>query len=105
MTTTDMISPSQTVIKIDHDTQISLPSNIDMLNQLITQMNLNMNNNQTKIDYNPIELSKKLFHQYNSFSLNNRFHVMNSLIKKQFLNFGRYQIEILFPMNNDKVDN
>jgi len=98
-------STPQTVIKNDRETQISYPSNIDMINQLIIQMNLNMNDNKTEIDYNPIELSKKFFYQCTTFSSNNKYPTIHLLIKKQYLNIGRYEIEILFPIDNDKVNN
>lgn len=93
-------STPQIVIKNDHETQISYPSNIDMINQLISQMKLTTND----IDYNPTELAKKFFHQSSSFSLNTKYPMVNSLINKQFFHFGRYEIEILFPSDN-KVTN
>ncbi len=97
---------SQIMIKTDRETQISFPSNLDMINQLISQMNFNLNNNENKIDYNPTELSKKLFHQCMPFSSNNnKYQPMNLLFKKQYLNFGRYEIEILFPTDHNKVNN
>jgi hypothetical protein len=96
-TTNNTTSTQQNVIKIDCETQILFPSNIDMINQLILQMNLTSNT----IDYNPIELAKKLFHQSSSYALNKKY----STINKQFIHFGRYEIEILFPLNNNKVRN
>jgi len=98
-TTNNTTSTPQNVMKNDRETQILLSSNIDMINQLISQMN----NNENKIDYNPTELSKKLFHQCIPFSSNNKYQMNNLLIKKPFLNFGRYEIEILFPIDNQKV--
>jgi hypothetical protein len=100
-TTNNTTSTPQNLIKIDRETQILLPSNIDMINQLILQMNLTSNT----IDYNPIELAKKLFHQSSSYLLNKKYSTMNSLINKQFIHFGRYEIEILFPLNDNKVRN
>jgi hypothetical protein len=97
-TTSNTTSTPENVIKTDRETQIPLPSNIGMINQLISETNLDTNHAENKIDYNPIELSKKLF----LFSSNNKYQMGNSIIKKQFLHFGRYEIEILFP--NDKVN-
>lgn len=89
-------------IKNDCETQITSPSNLDIINQLISQMNINLNDNENKIDYDPVEVSKRIFHQCAS-STKNTYLTMNSLTKKQFLHFGRYEIEIIFPINYDKV--
>ncbi len=105
MITNHITSTPQTVIKNDRETQISYPTNIDMINQLIIQMNLNINDNKIQIDYNPIELSKKFFYQCMTFSSNNKYPIIHLLIKKQYLNIGRYEIEILFPIDNNKVNN
>lgn len=72
--------------KTNQETETLSLSTTDIIHQLI----LNMNENQTKIDYNPIEISKNLFHK-------SKYPTVRSLIKKQFLNIGRYEIEILFP--------
>jgi len=99
-TTNHTTSTPQNLIKNDRETQMLLSSNIDMINQLISQMNKNENN----INYNSTELSKKLFHQCIPFSSKNKYSMNNLLIKKSFLNFGRYEIEILFPKDNEKVN-
>lgn len=105
-TTNNTTSTPQIVLKNDCETQISYPSNIDMINQLISQMNLTMNDNENNIDYNPTELAKKLFYQSSSFSVNKKYPIINSLINKQVFHFGRYEIDILFPSdNNNKVIN
>ena len=97
---------SQKSTKTDNETQTLLSSKVDMIHQLILQMNLHMNDNETKIDYNPVELSRKLFNQCATLlSVNNKRQTIYSLIEKQFLNFGRYEIEILFPVNNNQVSN
>jgi hypothetical protein len=97
-TNNNTTSTPQNVMKNDRETQILLSSNIDMINKLIFQMN----NNENEIVYNPIEFSKKFFHQCIP---NNKYQMNNLLIKKSFLNFGRYEIEILFPIDNQKVNN
>jgi hypothetical protein len=91
-----MLLTPQPVIKKDRETQISLPTTNDMIKQLILNMHFDVNNNLNKIIYNPTELSKNLFHQYT----NNRYQ----LNKKQSLYFGRYETEVVFPINNDKVN-
>ncbi|CAF1246888.1 unnamed protein product [Adineta steineri] len=102
-TTRDLNATPQIIIKIDNETQTSALSDTDMLNQLIKQMNINVNNNISTTIYNPIDLAKKLFQQFNSFSSRNKYHTMNSFIKRQLLNFGRYEIEVLFPINHDII--
>lgn len=72
------------------------------MNQLIFQMNLTPND---KIDYNPSELSGKLFHQCNLCLTNDKSSSTNFFTKKPFLRFGRYEIEIVFPSNENKVMN
>ncbi|CAF0992993.1 unnamed protein product [Rotaria sp. Silwood1] len=98
-TTNNTISNSPIKVKHECETQTLLPTNIDMIHELI----LHMNENKYKIDYNSIEISKKLFYQCSSFFSTNKYPTINSLIKKQFFNFGRYEIEVLFPINNKKT--
>lgn len=82
------------LFKNDCETQLIYPSNIDMINQLI----LHLNENYIQTNYNTKEVAKKLFYQ-----TNNTCEKMNSLNKKQILHIGRYEIEILFPINYEKV--
>jgi hypothetical protein len=99
-TTSNTLSSSQTIIKTDHQTQISYPSNNDMMGQLIFNMHFNVNSNINKIIYDPTELGKSLF----AFSSTYNYQSVKSLLKKQVLNFGRYEIEVPFPMDIDKVN-
>ncbi|CAF2517305.1 unnamed protein product [Rotaria sp. Silwood2] len=98
-TTNNTISNSQIIIKNERETQTLLLTNIDMIHQLILQMN----ENEYKIDYNSIEISKNLFQQCAAFFSTNKYQTINSFIKKQLFNFGRYEIEILFPINSNKT--
>ncbi|UJR37880.1 hypothetical protein I4U23_030570 [Adineta vaga] len=102
-TTSNTNSTPSIIIKHDRETQISIPSKIEMFNELIRQTNLNLIQNPIEIDYNPIELAKKLFHQCKSFSPVNKYPTISVLIKKQFLYFGRYEIEVEHSINNDKI--
>ena len=98
-TSSNTISTPKTIIKIDRETEIIHPSHDDMMKQLILNMYFNVNNHTNKIIYNPTELAK----QCTSLSLKNNYPPINLSDQKQFLHFGRYEIEILFPMNDDKV--
>ncbi|CAF0800305.1 unnamed protein product [Rotaria sordida] len=102
-TTNNTILNSQININNECETQTLLPTNIDMIHQLILQMNSNINENEYNIDYNSMEISKKLFHQSASLFSTNKYQTIPSLIKKQFFNIGRYEIEVPFPMNSNKI--
>ena len=93
-------STPQIVSKTDCATEIICPTNIDMINQLISQINSTSNS----IDFNPNELAKQLFYQTNSFSSTNKHRSIELLPKKQLLHINRYEIEILYPLENEKVD-
>ena len=103
--TMNTTSTPQPVMKINTETQISMPSYTDMINQLIRQMNFSVSNDKHQIDYNPNELSKQFFQESSLFFTNDKHRSTQFLPKKQFLNFGRYEIEILFPTNENQVNN
>lgn len=103
-TTMNTTSTPQPVMKNNIETQISMPSYTDMINQLIRQMNFSVSNDKHQIDYNPNELSKQFFQQSSLFFTNDKHRSTQFLPKKQFLNFGRYEIEILLPTNENQVN-
>ena len=103
-TTMNTTSTPQPVMKSNRETQISPPSYADMINRLISQMNLSVTNDENAIDYNSNELSTKFFQQSSLFFTNDKHLSTQFFPKKQFLNFGRYEIEILFPTNNNQVN-
>ncbi|CAF1422857.1 unnamed protein product [Rotaria magnacalcarata] len=90
---------SSMIMKNDHETQTLAPSTSDMIHQLI----LKMNETQNKVDYNAIEISKKIFHRCTSPFSTDKYQTISSLVKKQFLNIGRYEMETLFPMNSNRI--
>ncbi|CAF1090438.1 unnamed protein product [Adineta ricciae] len=102
-TTSNTNSTPSIIIKHDRETQISVPSNIDLIEQLILQTNLHINENSNQIDYNPNEIAKKFFHQCKSFSTIRKYPAGNISFRKQFLHFGRYEIEVEYPIDNDKM--
>lgn len=99
-------TPQITIKKTDCETQTFSLSYMDTINQLISQINLTnltMNENDNKIDYNPKDIAKKLFYQYKSFCSTNPYSTIKSFVKKQFLHIGRYEIEVLHPIDSSKV--
>lgn len=91
-------------MKNNIETQISMPSPTDMIKQLIREMDFFVDNDKSQIDYNPNELSKQFFQQSSLFFTNDKHRSAQFLPKKQFVNFGRYEIEIPFPNNENQVN-
>ncbi|CAF4642030.1 unnamed protein product [Rotaria socialis] len=90
---------SSMIMKNDHETQTLTPSASDMIHQLIFKMN----ETQNKVDYNAVEISKKLFHKYALSFSTDKYQTISSLVKKQFLNIGRYEMETFFPVNSNRI--
>ena len=102
-TTNQTISSSPTVLKNDAATEVSSVSNMEMITQLISQTKLNTVDNQTDTDSSPPELSRQLFRQSTFVSPNTNYQTRHSLVKQQLLRLGRYEIEVLFPGDHDRV--
>ena len=75
-----------------------------MLKQLIILTRLNASQNSTTLDYHPEEVAKTLFHQHHSFPVRSKYPTTNTLMKKQVLHIGRYEIDVRFPTNIDEVN-
>lgn len=98
---TASISPP--IRKIDAITETNDPSTLDMIIAWINQTGLNRNSDQLQIDYDPIELAKEICREHSLFLVNSNETLRSPLIKKQYLRFGRYEIEVPFPIDNDQV--
>ena len=103
-TTGHTILTSPTAMKVDAETQVTFLSHMDMMARLISQTHLHHEGHQTHIDHCPTELAKKLFYQCNSLASSAAYEAQGALIKHQSLRIGRYEIDIPFPADNDRVN-